>query len=256
MQEFRGLGPPQFQEKCSWSERAPFSELSAEFQGILRAALGIQKLIFGIWNFTLGMASHDLSNTKTTILGEHTWRFSFALAFSQIFLNLWFAKPMVCVRVAFHENDGNHENDENDKDNSDSYKEELSAGFTKITETTKWRKPRESRVQTTGSPNHGFRKTRFSELFFKNRVGPRAPEESMENWPVGVGHAWRGKDEPGLWLKMSFSTPSEHRSKPFTHYFIKSLLMGLISIGCFPGDSRHESREEKRPTKTLMERAH
>ena len=28
---------------------------------------------------------------------------------------------MVCVRVAFHENDGNHENDENDEDNSDSY---------------------------------------------------------------------------------------------------------------------------------------
>ena len=31
--------------------------------------------------------------------------------------------PMVWVRVAFHENDGNHENDENDKDNSDSYKQ-------------------------------------------------------------------------------------------------------------------------------------
>ena len=29
---------------------------------------------------------------------------------------------MVCVRVAFHENDGNHENDENDKHNSDNYK--------------------------------------------------------------------------------------------------------------------------------------
>ena len=40
------------------------------------------------------------------------------------FLNLWFAKPMVCVRVTFHENDGNHENDENDEDNSDSYKQE------------------------------------------------------------------------------------------------------------------------------------
>ena len=38
-------------------------------------------------------------------------------------LNLWFAKPMVWVRVAFHENDGNHENDENDEDNSDSYKQ-------------------------------------------------------------------------------------------------------------------------------------
>ena len=30
---------------------------------------------------------------------------------------------MVCVRVAFHENNGNHENDENDEDNSDSYKQ-------------------------------------------------------------------------------------------------------------------------------------
>ena len=30
---------------------------------------------------------------------------------------------MVCVRVAFHENDGNRENDENDEDNSDSYKQ-------------------------------------------------------------------------------------------------------------------------------------
>ena len=38
----------------------------------------------------------------------------------RVFLNLWFRKPMVWVRVAFHENDGNHENDE---DNSDSYKQ-------------------------------------------------------------------------------------------------------------------------------------
>ena len=28
---------------------------------------------------------------------------------------------MVCLRVIFHENDGNYENDENDEDNSDSY---------------------------------------------------------------------------------------------------------------------------------------
>ena len=37
-----------------------------------------------------------------------------------VFLNLWFAKPVVCVQVAFHENDGNHEND---RDNADSYKQ-------------------------------------------------------------------------------------------------------------------------------------
>ena len=39
------------------------------------------------------------------------------------FLNLWFAKPMVCVRVAFHENDGNHENDEKNENDEDSYKQ-------------------------------------------------------------------------------------------------------------------------------------
>ena len=41
----------------------------------------------------------------------------------RVFLNLWFAKPTVCVRVAFHESDRNHEHDENDEDNSDSYKQ-------------------------------------------------------------------------------------------------------------------------------------
>ena len=45
------------------------------------------------------------------------------VAQNRVFLNLRFGKPMVCVRVAFHENDGNHENDENDEDNSDSYKQ-------------------------------------------------------------------------------------------------------------------------------------
>ena len=30
------------------------------------------------------------------------------------------SKPMVCVRFALHENDGNHETDENDEHNSDS----------------------------------------------------------------------------------------------------------------------------------------
>ena len=30
---------------------------------------------------------------------------------------------MVCMQVAFHENDGYHENDENDEDNSDSCKQ-------------------------------------------------------------------------------------------------------------------------------------
>ena len=43
--------------------------------------------------------------------------------FVRALLNLWFAKPMVCMRVAFHENDGDRENDENDEDNSDSYRQ-------------------------------------------------------------------------------------------------------------------------------------
>ena len=42
---------------------------------------------------------------------------------TRAFLNLWFAKAMVCTRVSFHETHGeNHANDENDEDNSDSYK--------------------------------------------------------------------------------------------------------------------------------------
>ena len=34
-----------------------------------------------------------------------------ALSPSPALLNLWFAKLMVCMQVALHENDGNHEND-------------------------------------------------------------------------------------------------------------------------------------------------
>ena len=61
-------GPPQFQEKRSRSERAILGALR-EFRGILGAALGIGNSILGIRNSILGMASHDLSNTKPTILG-------------------------------------------------------------------------------------------------------------------------------------------------------------------------------------------
>ena len=77
----------------------------------------------------------------------------------RVFLNLWFAKPMVCLRVAFHENDGNHENNENDEHNSDSYNQGVEcwnpAGLAEITGTTKMTK-------TTGiqSANHGFPKPR------------------------------------------------------------------------------------------------
>ena len=37
---------------------------------------------------------------------------------------------MVCMRVAFHENDANHEDDENEEDNSDSYKDGRPIGGT------------------------------------------------------------------------------------------------------------------------------
>ena len=61
-------GPPQFQEKRSRSEKAILGALG-EFRGILGAALGIGNSILGIRNSILGMASHDLINTKPTILG-------------------------------------------------------------------------------------------------------------------------------------------------------------------------------------------
>ena len=64
----KAWGPPQFQEKRSRSEKAILGALGA-FQGILGATLGIQKIILGMRNSILGMASHDLSNTKATIVG-------------------------------------------------------------------------------------------------------------------------------------------------------------------------------------------
>ena len=92
-------GPPQFQEKRSRSERAILGALG-EFRGILGAALGIGNSILGIRNSILGMASHDLINTKPTILGatlgaipgiaaDPPERFSFAPAFSERFFKNW-----------------------------------------------------------------------------------------------------------------------------------------------------------------------
>ena len=53
------------------------------------------------------------------------------------FLNLWFAKPMVCMPVAFHENDGSHTKmTKTMKATQTATNKELSVGFTEITETT------------------------------------------------------------------------------------------------------------------------
>ena len=92
-------GPSRFQEKRSWSEKAILGALG-EFRGILGAALGIQKVILGMRNSILGMASHDLINTKTTILGATPGaipgidgnpheRFSFAPTFVERFFKNW-----------------------------------------------------------------------------------------------------------------------------------------------------------------------
>ena len=88
-------GPPQFQEKHSRCEKAILGALG-EFRGILGAALGIGNSILGIRNSILGMASHDLINTKPTILGATLGaipgiaanppeRFSFALHSRSVF---------------------------------------------------------------------------------------------------------------------------------------------------------------------------
>ena len=83
-------GPPQFQEKRSRSEKAILGALG-EFRGILGAALRIRNSTLGI-----RMASHDLSNTNTTILGATPGfdgnlheRFSFAPLFSERSFKNW-----------------------------------------------------------------------------------------------------------------------------------------------------------------------
>ena len=85
---------PDFRKKALGAER-PFSELW-ESSG----ALGIVNSILGVRNSILGMASHDLINTKPTILGATLGaipgiaanppeRFSFAPSFSERFFENW-----------------------------------------------------------------------------------------------------------------------------------------------------------------------
>ena len=95
----RSLGTTPISGKRSRSEKAILGALG-EFRGILGAALGIGNSILGIRNSILGMASHDLINTKPTILGATLGAipaiaanppeiFSFAPAFSERFFKNW-----------------------------------------------------------------------------------------------------------------------------------------------------------------------
>ena len=85
---------PNFRKNALGATR-PFSELW-ESSGVFSAAFGVQKTVLGMRNPIIGMASRDLSNAKTTILGatlgaipgnggKPNERFSFAPAFSEVF---------------------------------------------------------------------------------------------------------------------------------------------------------------------------
>ena len=70
------------------------------FRGVLGAALGVRKTILEMRNPILGLASHDLCNAETRILGATPGaipaiygnpreRFSFANAFSERLFKIW-----------------------------------------------------------------------------------------------------------------------------------------------------------------------
>ena len=93
-------GPLQFQEQRSRSEKGLLGALRGGFRGILGAALGIQIVILGMRNSIHGMASRDLINTETTILGATPGmipqtdgnphqRLSFAIVCAERFFSNW-----------------------------------------------------------------------------------------------------------------------------------------------------------------------
>ena len=78
--------------------------------GILGAALGIQKVILGMRNSILGMALHDLSNTNPEILGATLGaipgidgnpheRFSCAPTFSERVFKNWGGPRALGLRI-------------------------------------------------------------------------------------------------------------------------------------------------------------
>ena len=102
---FRSLGTTPISGTRSQSVKAILGALGA-FRRILRAALGVQKIILGMRNPILGIASHDLCNANATILGATPGAipgidgnphdiFSFAHAFSERFFQElgWSPRP-------------------------------------------------------------------------------------------------------------------------------------------------------------------
>ena len=58
------------QTRTPLSRYPPYDYSKIEFRGILGAAVGVQKMILGMRNSTLGMASRDLSKTQKTVPGR------------------------------------------------------------------------------------------------------------------------------------------------------------------------------------------
>ena len=88
----------------------------------------------------------------------------------RVFINPWFAKPMVCVRVAFTKTTEITKTTKTTNTTQTATNKELSAGFAEITETTEMTKTtgiqganhRFPKTKTTGiqGANHGFPKPR------------------------------------------------------------------------------------------------
>ena len=101
---------------------------------------------------------------------------------------------MVCMRVAFHEDDGNHENNENNRDNPDSYQEGVEFWISGSHRNQRL-KPRVTRIRGAnhGFPNNGFKDTRPNQRKAKQmakvglRVGGqvgRKLQVFMHFWPM------------------------------------------------------------------------
>ena len=100
----------------------------------------------------------------------------------RVFLNLCFAKPMVWERVAFHENDGNHENDENDEDNSDSYKQGVECRIRGNHGNHENDENHENPGCKPPAPNHGFRNARIIAFWEYTQTCKRFPHFAAYVW--------------------------------------------------------------------------